>query len=94
MELLILYWCFGLNLCFTLIYTVFGSYIFIRFKPKIAKIQLAIIILSFVSLLSKNIGFAIVVYYYKEYESKISSLISIIVGGVGMLSSTSFFISF
>ena len=54
-------WCFGLSLLFTLIFIIFGSVIFLRYKPQIVATQLAIIVLSVLNLVAKNAGFGFLV---------------------------------
>ncbi len=61
MNLVLNTWCLALSIIFTITYLSFGLLIiFGKYKPRIAKYQILIIILILVNLVAKNVGFGII----------------------------------
>ena len=64
-EAILIEWCYYLSISFTLIFILFCTISFIRYKPVIAKTQLATIILSVINLVTKNAEF----WYLDAYSA-------------------------
>lgn len=93
MDASLIHWCLGLSLLFTILYLIFGTYILYRFKLHIIATQLAIIVLSLVNFIAKDVGFSILNHQDSignpdpEYNIKI-------IKGFSILTAFCYFVSF
>ena len=51
-------WCLSLSILFTLLYLILGWHIFKKYKPNITYSQKVVVVLIFLNLICKVIGFA------------------------------------
>lgn len=93
MDRTLIHWCLGLSLLFTILYLIFATYILYRFKLHIIPTQLAIIVLSLLNFIAKDVGFGILRHQDSignpdpEYNIKI-------IKGFSILTAFCFFVSF
>ena len=93
MDKTLIDWCLGLSLAFTVIFLIFGTCIFLRYKPQIVATQLAIIVLSVLNLVAKNAGFGFL-ELRESFANPSPEFNASVIQSFSILTSSCFIISF